>query len=530
MREVSKEQAALPGVEIPPQEPLSPGVSGSALGARVKAVDRSQMMFRAVAVDRLVEEDHPARAIWEFAGQMDLSAFYAPIKAVEGVAGREPWDPRLLISLWVYAYSRGIGSAREVSRRCEYEPAFQWLTGMKEINNHTLSDFRVDYQAQLDELFAQALGLLSAEGLITLERVTQDGTKIQASAGADSFRRERRIREHLEAARERVKAMGDPRQDVTARQRAARERAAQERQDRLEKALAELEKIRQLKDDDEAKQQARVSLTDPEARIMKQSNGGCGPSYNLQLSTDATAGIIVGVGVSQSPADFGELADGVDRVQDNLGRPPEQLVTDGGFTSRENILEMDERGVDFIGSLDDHSAQSIGQMKRRGVTEAFYPQAFAYDSQRDEYRCPAGQVLRHEGQDQRTGVVQHWYRADGCTCVACPHKDQCCPGKQDKGRRITRSVEAPAVQAFLDKMRTEAAKAVYRLRGAVAEFPNAWIKAKIGLRQFHVRGLGKVHCESVWVCLTHNIQQWIRLRWRGQLAAVATNLKESRSL
>ena len=114
-------------------------------------------------------------------------------------------------------------------------------------------------------------------------------------------------------------------------------------------------------------------------------------------------------------------------------------------------------------------------------------------------------------------------RADWRTCAACPNKSQCCPGNTNKGRAITRAVEAPAVQSFMDKMRTEAAKAVYRLRGAVAEFPNAWIKAKLGLRQFHVRGLPKVFCESLWACLTHNIQQWIRLRWRQQFAVQRVN-------
>jgi transposase len=525
MRKEPRTQDVLPGMADMPaavSAPAAPGAEEVPLAARaprLKPIDRRQMLFRTVDVDRLVDEDHPARAIWAFALRLDLDAFYAPIKAVEGVAGREAWDPLLLICLWLYAYSRGIGSAREVARRCEYDPAFQWLTGMQEVNHHTLSDFRVDHQAALDDLFAQALGLLSAEGLITLERVMHDGTKIQAAAGADSFRREQRIREHLEAAREQVAAMGDPREDPGPRRRAAQERARRERQERLEEALEELEKIRQAKSGDEAKRDARASMTDPDARIMKQSNGGYGPCYNVQLSTDAAQGVIVGMGVSQSASDYGELAGAVERVEENLGRKPAQVVADGGFTSRENILTMDEKGVDLVGSLDEHAGQAAGQMKRRGVAEEFYPQAFTYDAEEDVYRCPGGQVLRHEGQEKRIGVVHHRYRADRRTCAACPSKDRCCPGNQAKGRAITRAVEAPAVRAFIEKMGTEAAKAVYRLRGAVAEFPNAWIKAKIGLRQFRVRGLLKVRCEALWACLTHNIQQWIRLCWRKPQAA-----------
>src|SRR5258708_31160020 len=163
-------------------------------------------------VDRLIEPDHAARAIWELVGRLKLAGFYAAIEAVEGAAGRTPWDPRLLVSLWIYAYSRGIGSAREIARRCGYEPAFQWLCGLGEINHHTLSDFRVAHDASLRELFVQVLGVLSSEGLVSLGRVMHDGTRIKACAGADSFRRAERLQEQLGAGPEPVAAIAGPRE------------------------------------------------------------------------------------------------------------------------------------------------------------------------------------------------------------------------------------------------------------------------------------------------------------------------------
>jgi len=516
---VQTEWVTAEAVESRPEERQRPGRVKAA--PRLKAVDRSQLMLRSVDVEQLVEEDHPARAIWAFTGRMDWSGFYASVHAVEGVAGREAWDARLLASLWIYAYSRGIGSAREVARRCGYDPAFQWLTGLQEVNYHTLADFRVGYQRELDELFAQALGLLSAEGLITLERVMHDGTKIKACAGADSFRREERIRTHLEAARAQVTAMGDPRVEPPARQRAARERAQRERTQHLEQALGELEKIRQAKTGEEAKAQARVSQSDPEARIMKQGDGGFAPSYNAQISTDAAHGLIVGVGISQCGSDYGELVAAVQRVEQSTGQKPQQVVVDGGFTSRENVVAMAEAGIDLVGSLDEYNEQSAGQLRRRGVVEAFYPHAFAYDAEQNVYRCPAGELLRHDGQEKGAGIVHHRYRAPAATCAVCQFKGQCCPQNESKGRMITRAIEAPIMQAFKAKMQTEAAKSIYRLRGAIAEFPNAWLKAKIGLRQFRVRGLRKVGMEALWACLTHNIQQWMRLRWRMELQATA---------
>jgi len=227
----------------------------------------------------------------------------------------------------------------------------------------------------------------------------------------------------------------------------------------------------------------------------------------------------MGVGISQCSSDYGELAGGVERVEKNLERKPEQMVTDGGFRSRENIVAMAAAGVDYIGSLGEHESQTAGQMRRRGVAGAFYPEAFAYEAAADCYRCPAGERLRHESREQRPGVVHHLYRAGAAVCAACRFKAGCCPQNQSKGRSIRRAEEAPEVRAFREKMETEEAKAIYRQRGAVAEFPNAWIKAKLGLRQFRLRGLGKVLMELLWACVAYNVAAWMRLIWRPGLAA-----------
>jgi len=504
----------LPGLEGVSSTPEPPAVAASPVQPRVKPVDRSQLTWQMLDVERLIEPDHAARAIWELVGRMKLDGFYAPIEAVEGSAGRTPWDPRLLVSLWIYAYSRGISSAREIARRCTYEPAFQWLCGLGEINHHTLSDFRVDHDASLRELFVQVLGVLSAEGLVSLERVMHDGTRIKAFAGADSFRREERLKEHLKAARKQVEAMGDPREEQPPRKRAAQERVLRQRQQRLEQALEEVQKVREAKRPQD-KEQARASESDPQARIMKQSNGGYAPSYNVQLSTEASHRIIVGTAVTQSRSDYGELIGAVLRVEQNLGRKPSQMVVDGGFTSRENIAAMADQGVDLIGSLGKES-QHPG--RRRGVAEEFYPEKFIYDAQQDIFRCPAGEILRHKGRDFRRAVVSHQYRARTEICRACEFRSKCCPGNVHHGRSLIRTEHPPSIRRFSEKMQTQQAKNIYRQRGAVAEFPNAWIKDKLGLRQFRLRGLLKVGLEVLWAALTYNIQQWIRLSWRTKLA------------
>lgn len=474
----------------------------------IRYVNRQQMSWRAVDVDKLVGEDHPVRAIWALVGRLDLRRFYEGIASSAAEGGRPAYDPQLLISLWVYAYSQGIGAAREVARRCEYDPAFQWLTGLDEVNYHTLADFRVEKQKELDELFTQVLAALSQEGLIRLEQVVQDGTKIKALASTRSYQGEGAIREHLEQARQRVAEMGDPREETSARARQARERASREREQRLEKALEELGKLQASKSEDKAKSQSRVSIADPEARVMKQSDGGLALSYNAQISADAARGLIVGVAITQDANDTAQLLPALDRLEERLGARPRQMVADASYTTRDNIEKMARREVDFLGSLEKTESGATAPQR-------LAPSAFLYQPERNRYLCPEGKWLRPQGRHadkRRGGRVAHLYEAKFSDCQACVRKAECCPENRSQGRGLLRWQESAAIVAFREKMATAEAQVQYRRRAPVVEFCHAWIKSKLGLRQFHVRGLAKVGTELLWACFTYNLQQWIRLR------------------
>jgi transposase len=475
-------------------------------------IDREQLCWRPIDIERLIAADHPARAVWEFIGRLDLSPYQQDARAVEGKAGRPGWEPRLLVSLWVYAYSKGVGSARAIEELCEWEPAYQWLTGSRGINAHTLSDFRVKHDTALNGLFVQTLGLLSAEGLITLERVMQDGTKIRAKAAADSFRRQERVEQALKEAKAQVAAVEALSEEEGSRRSAkARQRAARERQERLEQALKEFE---QLEKEDKDKEQRRVSTSDPEARVMKQPGGGYAPSYNVQIDTDAKNGVVVAVGVVQAGNDFEQLEPGVDRVEHNLKETPTAVVTDGGYVSKDTIVAMKERAIDYIAPCVDEAGKGQSSYDNRGVSVEYQSSRFIYDAQSNSYLCPQGKPLSYEGKEQRHLQVSYRYRAKRSDCQGCPMKSQCCPGNRVVGRSVHRSEELAEVAEFRHKMQSEGARAIYKTRAQVAETPNLWIKEKFKLRQFSVRGLAKVGMEALWACLTYNIRVWMRLCWR----------------
>lgn len=353
-------------------------------------------------------------------GRLDLSGFYGKIRSQEGEKGRAANSPRLLASVWLYAYSRGISSAREIERQMEYEPGLMWLCAAETVNHHTLSDFRVDHKEALDELFRDLLAVLEEGGFIDLRRVMHDGTKIRAQAGVDTFRREKTIRERLEEAKELLSQMGGPRKDhpaMNARQRAARERAGRERAERLDAALGAL-KIVQAGQKAEEAAQARASIAEPEARKMKHGDNLILPSYNMQLSTESKNTVIVGMHVSQCSADAPSLMKAVEVVEQNTQRRPDQLVVDGGFTSKENIIAAEAHKIDLIGSLPDQGKKRAAAAVAAGIDAAFGVEFFILQPERKTLQCPAGKPLRYVGNSTKRGNRYQVYQARGADCQA----------------------------------------------------------------------------------------------------------------
>jgi transposase len=331
--------------------------------ARLRRPDRHQVRLEPRDLDSLLPLDHLARSIWDFVERLDLRVFYASIKAVLDGPGRPATDPQVLLALWVLANSEDVGSARQLARLCEEHDAYRWLRGGVPINYHMLADFRAARANELDELLSQIIAILKAAGLVPLDQVAQDGLRVRASAGSSSFRNEETLEGHLEEARAQVKRLAaareHPDQGVSRRKLSAQERAARERQERLEKAVSlvpEMEAIkeRQRKTRGVAREkvgQARVSSTDPEARIMRMPDGGFRPAYNAQFATDVGSLVIVGVGVTNNGSDGGQALPMAEQVEERAGQRPKAYLMDGAFISRSDITTLEQRGTQVYAPL-----------------------------------------------------------------------------------------------------------------------------------------------------------------------------------
>lgn len=321
---------------------------------RMLLPDRHQQVLEASCLDSQLDPDHRARQVWNFVKSLDVGALEARIKSRAGGPGAPAIAPRLLLGLWLYACLDGVGSSRELARRCEEHIAYRWMTGRVGVNHHSLSDFRNQAGEFLDKLLSDMIAVMVKAGVVDGTTIHQDGTKVRASAGSQSFRREstlKRLRQEAAAHVASVKAQAED-QELSARVRAARKRAAEQRQAQVDAAL---EAIRQIEHEREnanksnrPRPEPRASTTDSDARVMKTTGDGKRPAYNVQFGTDGKSRAIVGVQVLQKGADNGLSEAMRPEVERRTGVTVKTHVTDAGYLQKETVEREAAAGVERV--------------------------------------------------------------------------------------------------------------------------------------------------------------------------------------
>jgi len=435
---------------------IAQGTEETRGAVRLRIPERRQVALEARCLDDAVGAGHAVRRVMAVVEKLEVSKFYEAIKAREGEAGRDATDPRLLIALWLYACIRGIGSARELARRCEEDAPFRWLCGGVTVNHRLLSDFRTGHAEAVDELFTQVIASLVDQEVVQVRRISQDGTRVRVSAGAGSFRREGRLEELLKRAAEHVaelrKQVEAPEQmaGLSARQKAASKRAAEEKEKRLQQAIAQLPELKRKQEVAAARKgngkagkkarekELRASTTDPEARVMKMANGGFSPGFNVQLAADTESRAIVGVEVSNEGADCNGLSEPMRKqVEERSGKKVEEHLLDGGYLRNDDIEQAHREG-----------------------TALFVP--------------PKG--------------------------ARTPHR---------RGHELDpKPRDSEALLAWKQRMRSEEGKEIYKQRAATSETVNADLRTHRGLMPFTVRGMKKARCVALWCALAYNVMHF----------------------
>lgn len=433
---------------LPDAEDPAPSPPPRPRDVRVVRPMREQIQLRPSSLEELVPLDHPARAIWEVLETLDLGAFYEPIKAMLDRPGRAATDPEVLLALWLLATVEGVGSARRLARLCEEHDAYRWVRGGVPVNYHTLSDFRVAHQAALDDLLTQIVGSLLAAKVVKLERVAQDGMRVRASAGASSFRKKATLKSCLREARAQVQRLAAEREHpdpgVNQRERAARERAAREREQRVQQALAYLPQVQAAKE----RQETNLN-TGRRGRVTEPRTSTTDPETRVM-----------------------KMPDGGFRPAYNV-----ELATDAGSGIIVGVGVTPE-GTDAAQAppMEDQIVQRTGQ----------HPEAYLIDG----------------GFAAREAITTLEQR--GVTVYAPVRLPR---SKPEAARYEPREGDSAEVVRWRQRMSTNEAQRVYRMRAATAEWTNAQVRQH-GISQFTVRGLANVTTVMLLTAVAHNLLRW----------------------
>jgi transposase len=313
--------------------------------------ERNQLRWDLVDLDSQVPPDHRVRVVWWFVAGLELNGFYDRVKARDAVAGRPASDPAVLLAVWLYATIESEGSARKIARLCRDHAAYRWLCGGVPVNHDMLSAFRREYEAELDRLLTQSLRGLIREGLLRLDEVMIDGTKVAARASRRSLMKadrlgklQARVAEHVARLKRELDA--DP-SGTEKRQRALR--AAEDQEARLRRArsvLAEREAEQAERAKSHAKAEAEkgspsVSTSDPEVRSMKMADGVTRPAWNVQVAT--AEGFIVAIDPTDKRNDSGLAQETLAEVEERCEQVPARLLGDGTAVTQEDLVTLGEK-------------------------------------------------------------------------------------------------------------------------------------------------------------------------------------------
>jgi len=426
--------------------------------ANFRRYDRHQSLILPPSLDDWLPEEHLARFIDELVeDKLDLAPFSQGYENAQG--GALAFHPALLLKLWLYGYCTGTVSSRTVAQATFEDVAFRWLAADQHPTYSTLSRFRERNLGNFHALFLRVLQLCQEAGLVSLERVALDGTKVKANASKHKamshgkmLEKEKQLDEELrrsidayfrkvaETDAEEDRKFGDTNPYLGlpgVKNKADRRRVIEEARKRLE----EREKAKAKaagKEDTPIDPKAQINFTDEDSRIMPDgaNRGSFVQAYNCQAMVDGKAQIIVAAEATQAPQDQQQMVPMVNATIRNTGAIPQELDADAGFFSEAAIREVEERGIDVYCPPDN------GRKTARGA-------------------CPLGRP----------------------------------------------PLEETFVQKMRRKVRSEEGRAHYRFRKFVVEPVFGQIKQGRGLRQFLLRGFAKVQGEWKLWSLTHNLRK-----------------------
>ena len=511
---------------------------------------RDQLLLIETTLGECIPGDHPVRIFWEILDALDFSSFE---RRYVLVSGQPPIPPKIIAGAILYGFSHGLRSGRRLEWACSSVIEFKWLVEGRTIDHSTFCEFRTNFKKELKQLFHEIGRLAIGMGMIRLNHVALDGTRVKANssrhATASSSSLEKRlamldeqIGQMMAEAEEADQKDRDLFGDSVPCNRLPRELAdAKRRQQKLQQALAAAQKS-------DAKHKGKkrvpkVPVADPDSSIMPNKEGGHAPNYNPIAAVDGESGMIVDADVLNEMNEAEAVIPTVQRIESAFEKKPKQLLADTTFATGNNLSSLAERKIEAVMPVDparhcdDNPAKRIdptqpvakeswSKLPRRSQSgKKLDREAFVYDAKKDCYYCPAGRQLpfvQIKIKGRTNGDASEYRVYESLSCDGCTLASECLSGKA-KQRTVSRDQHEPAREELATRMKTVEAKESYKKRAHLAETPNAVIKQVIGVRQFLLRGIEKVRTEWLWACVAFNLRKLVCAQVNGGILGAANN-------
>lgn len=469
-----------------------------------KPYNQDQMFLFPKSLKDFIPKGHLVYLINDIVEKLDLS----PIIQKYSKNGCRAYAPVMLTKILFYAYCTGVYSSRKIAERLEDNVFFMYLASMQRPDFRTISDFRKDHLKELSNFFIQILKLCQELKMIKFGHISLDGSKVKANASkhkAMSYGRMKKKKDELE--REVQELLGqaskiDEKEDKKYGDKRGNElpEELQFKESRLRKikeAMQKLKKEAREEGKTDVPDKKQISFTDSESKIMK-THHGFEYSYNGQCVVDEANQVIVANNVSNSVSDSEQFIPMMEQVKENMGRKPDKVSVDSGYSSIDNLEYVNKEGIDgYIAQGNEKKIDNTDECE-------FKKSDFRYDQDKNIFICPLGKELIRKVR-KRDGKPTNQRIYIGIVCRDCKFREKCIKQSKKEYREIVADGGELLRQEMREKLRSEEGKAVYSRRKVIVEPVFGQIKWARGFRQFSLRGLEKAKGEFALLCIAHNI-------------------------
>jgi transposase len=501
-------------------------------------IDREQIALFAPTLDSWIPPEHPVRIFDEVLSALDWSSWQARYC---GCNGQPPIDPRIMAAVILYGLSLGMRSSRTLERACANSIDFLWLSSGRTIDHSTICSFRIRFGKELKDVFKQMGRLCMSMGLIKLNQVGLDGTRIKANNGPHQKATAQSLEQRLAALDEQIEQVFSEARAACARYQdlfvsdpssglPQELTNLQKRKEALEKALSAAEQIeRRRRRRPKAPSSApEVPVTDTDCAVLPNKEGGYAANYTPMAAIDSHRGFIVDADVDNKGYESHTTIPAVDRIKENFDRSPDQLLADSAHGTGSNFQGLEDRAVEAYIPAQNCPQEPNNPAQREDPTKPV-PQedwdklprnrqskkldhsAFIYDASDDCYYCPMGRRLTYIydfNRDNRDGpILGRVYRSQDCS--GCALAKRCLISKSNP-RTVHADIFEAAGRKALERLSSPEGQELYRHRTWICETPFAIIKAHMRVRQFLLRGHEKVKTEWLWICTSYNLSKLVR--------------------